>query len=70
MPVLTPTQAQEKDARARLRECFEEEITHLRAGDWRSAGESEVRLVGHLRDLHGPRGRCTCCPRRTTAGAA
>lgn len=63
MPALSAEQAAAKDARARIRECFDEEITHLRAGDWRSAGDSEVTLVGHLRDLHGPQGCCTCCKR-------
>lgn len=68
MPVLTADQAKDKDARARLRSCFDEESTHLRAGDWRSAQGSEVQLVGLLRDLHGS--VCTCCPKRTTGAAA
>lgn len=38
------------------------DVDHVRC-DY--AGERQLILVhGQARDLHGPRGSCTCCPRR------
>lgn len=57
----------EKDAAARLRECLDQEIHHLRLGDWRQAGDTEVIYLGRASDLHGV--ICTCCPTRTENAA-
>lgn len=50
----------EKEAKAKLRACFELELTHMRCGDWRGTKGSHVEYVGHVRDLHGV--VCTDCP--------
>lgn len=55
----------QRDLDARRRACLDQEQTHLRAGDWRGLQDSEVRLVGLARDLHGT--VCTCCPKRGAA---
>ena len=61
----------DKDLNARARACQDGEQTHIRLGpswlrdDHAIPGE-EIILVGHARDLHGPDGACTCCPRRST----
>lgn len=54
--------AAEKEANARSRACFNEEVTHVRLGDWRSDLGTTVTLVGTAAQLHGT--LCTCCPRR------
>lgn len=51
-----------KDAKARLRACMDEEMTHLRVGGWRGAAVRHVELIGMAGDLHGT--VCTCCARR------
>lgn len=51
---------EEADSRAKLRACFDEQLTHIRCGDWRGTKGSEVRFIGRVRDLHGR--VCTDCP--------
>lgn len=58
----------DKESKARLRACFDNELVHVRLGDWREKGNAEVTLIGFAADLHGT--VCTCCPRRTTSGDA
>lgn len=58
----------EKDLDSRRRAAMSDESTHIRIGSWQGTDGNTVELVGHARDLHGT--QCTCCARRTTAGAA
>lgn len=53
----------EKERAARQRACFDDELTHLRAGEWQGEPVVAVALVGTGRDLHGT--QCTCCTTRT-----
>lgn len=57
-----------KEQRARLRACFDNELVHVRLGNWRERDNAEVTLIGLASELHGA--VCTCCPRRATAGVA
>ena len=56
------TTAQDKDAGARTRECFDRQRTHIRAGTWHELDGAKIRVVGTLHQLHGT--VCTCCPKR------
>lgn len=58
----TAEETRRKEIAQRIRVCFDLEIDHIRAGDWRGPQVEAIALVGHLRDLHGT--VCTCCPRR------
>lgn len=60
----------EKDLEQRRRDCLDEKVIHLRAGDWRGLQGAEISILGTTRELHGPDGVCTCCPRRTPPGGA
>lgn len=51
---------EEMEARAKVRQMFDEEITHIRMGDWRGTKGSEVTYLGTPRELHGS--ICTDCP--------
>lgn len=62
-------EAKAKDARSKVRQCFDLEITHLRAGDWRGPQVEAVTFLGTAFELHGLDGQCTCCPRRTAVAA-
>lgn len=59
------TARERKEAAARQRACFDEEMTHLRAGDWQGQPEPAVAMVGRCADLHGS--VCTCCPTNQSA---
>lgn len=50
-------------AHRRFWQLFFQRDLHIRVPD-RGDPHVYVRLVGHARDLHGPDGCCTCCPRR------
>jgi hypothetical protein len=53
-------------ARTRLGQRFaglmDRNTTHVRV-DY-ADGRQYVKVIGSAVDLHGPRGVCTCCPRR------
>lgn len=51
--------SEQKRLNERIRVCFDEQITHLRAGTWRDLDGAEVRVIGLASDLHGT--VCTCC---------
>jgi hypothetical protein len=53
------SELQDKAMRARMRECFDETRTHIRAGSWRGLEEADISLVGLVSVLHGS--VCTCC---------
>lgn len=48
--------------RKRTNQLFRE-LMDRRKKHVRITPADSVTLVGHARDLHGPRGCCTCCPR-------
>lgn len=52
-------EAERKVTGARLRECFENSRTHIRAGSWHGLEGAEISFVGRPADLHGS--VCTCC---------
>lgn len=56
------TPRQRKRADQRFYQLLDRGDLHIRVPD-RTSGV-QVSLVGHARDLHGPTGVCTCCPRR------
>lgn len=51
---------EEAESRAKTRQMFDEEITHLRMGDWRGTKGSEITTLGQYGDLHGT--VCVDCP--------
>lgn len=60
----TKAERERKNTNAQFRDMMDENVTHLRVGQGREH-RTAVALIGHARDLHGPDGVCTCCPRRT-----
>lgn len=42
---------EQKHMDAELRQCLDNERTHMRAGSWRGKGNTEVEYVGNVRDL-------------------
>jgi hypothetical protein len=61
--VVTKAERQRKDANAQFSNLMDKLIAHVRVGQGLGDG-TRVVLIGHARDLHGPRGVCSCCPRR------
>lgn len=59
----TKIERDRKDANARFSSMMDETVTHVRVGQGRRH-RTGVALIGYARDLHGPDGVCTCCPRR------
>lgn len=59
-----PRATVEDERRKMTRLMWEEQITHVRIGNWPGKRQlpGGVLLVGDARDLHGS--VCTCCPRR------
>lgn len=50
---------EEAEHRAKVRQMFDEEITHIRCGDWRGTKGAQVVFLGTVAQLHGT--VCTCC---------
>lgn len=50
------------NAHALFMSLMDQSLTHLRVGQGRNDG-TRITLLGHAKDLHGPHGVCTCCPR-------
>lgn len=59
----TKAERDRKDANARFSNMMDEIVTHVRVGQGHRH-RTGVALIGHARDVHGPDGICTCCPRR------
>lgn len=55
------TASERKRLDERIRVCFDEQITHVRAGNWRELDNAEVTVIGLASELHGT--VCTCCPK-------
>lgn len=47
--------------RTRFSQLMDRSVVHVRV-DYHD-DRQVIRLLGSARDLHGPQGQCTCCPR-------
>jgi hypothetical protein len=65
LQMVTKAERDRKNANAQFANLMDHLLTHLRVGQGRD-DRTGVALVGHARDLHGPEGVCSCCPRRPT----
>ena len=78
------TKTQDREARSRFKnlmdarearitenpDAFEDHASnHLEVGS-RRGDQTGFTLIGHAKDLHGPEGVCTCCPRRSVVSGA
>ena len=61
--MVTKAERERKDTNAQFSNLMDRLLTHVRVGQGLRDG-TRITLVGHARDLHGPAGVCTCCPRR------
>jgi hypothetical protein len=57
-----PTRKAQRLLRTRFHQLMGHEVLHLRV-DYQDQRQW-LHVLGSARDLHGPQGRCTCCPRR------
>ena len=67
--MVTKAERERAEVNSLFRTLMDELVTHVRVGQGRDHW-TRVTLLGHARDLHGPDGVCTCCPRRTAEQAA
>lgn len=61
--MVTKAERERKNANAEFRNMMDSLVTHVRVGQGREH-RTEVRLIGHAKELHGLDGVCSCCPRR------
>lgn len=57
-----PTRKAQQLLRTRFAQLMDRSVIHLRV-DY-SDRRQLLQVHGTARELHGPQGRCTCCPRR------
>lgn len=60
--MVTKAERERKDSNAQFRNMMDKTVPHVRVGQGREHWTG-IRLIGHARELHGPAGICTCCPR-------
>lgn len=56
----TPTKRAQKEANSRFYRLMDRTDFHVRVPNTQGLG---VFVIGQAADLHGPQGKCKCCPR-------
>lgn len=65
----TQKDRERKNANSTFRQMMDKDVRHVRIGSQRG-DNTGIRFIGHAKDLHGPQGVCTCCPRRPKVAAS
>lgn len=61
--MVSKAERERRETNSKFSALMDQLETHLRVGA-EHKDRTSVTLLGHARDLHGPAGVCTCCPRR------